>query len=64
MPSFKEMIAVLTTFVVLSTAAGKGEWVWKSLVWFRLYTLQETKKDWGCPSIFNKNACNPSQQPR
>ncbi len=54
MPSFKEAIAVITTFVVLATASGRGDLVWDNLIKFRHYVLKETKKDWGCPSIFSK----------
>lgn len=57
MPFFKEAVAVITTFVVLATASGRGDLVRDNLIKLRQHVLKETKKDWGCPSIFNKKAC-------
>lgn len=60
MPSFKEAIGVITTLIILATASGHGDKVWPTLIKFRFYVLKESKKDWGCPSIFNKSACRQS----
>jgi hypothetical protein len=57
MPSFKEIAGLVTTFVILSVASGHGEWVWKGIAFMRYRAVQENAKNWGCPSIFNKNAC-------
>ncbi len=57
MPSFKEVVVVITTFVVLATASGRGDLVFGSLMKLRYHALRESKKDWGCPSIFSKNVC-------
>jgi hypothetical protein len=54
MPSFKEAIAVITTFVVLAMASGRGELVWKTIVQVRYHAIKNAKSDWGNPSVFTK----------
>jgi hypothetical protein len=54
MPSFKEAVAVITTFVVLAMASGRGDLVWKTIAQVRYHALQGAKSDWGNPSVFNK----------
>ena len=59
MPSFSEIIGVIVTFIVLSTAAGRGDLVWKTIGEMRKAAIVNTRADWGCPSVFNKKtACN------
>jgi hypothetical protein len=58
MPSLKEIAGLVTTFVILSVASGHGEWVWKGIAYMRYHAVQEANRPWGCPSIFNKNACS------
>ena len=57
MPSFSEIIGTIVTFIVVSTASGHGDWTWKAISEVRKVAISQTDEDWGCPSIFNKNAC-------
>jgi hypothetical protein len=57
MPSFSETIGVIATFIVLSTAAGHGDVVWKTIAEIRRVAITNSRQDFGCPSIFNKGAC-------
>lgn len=52
MPSFKEAVAVITTFVVLAMASGRRDLVWKVLAEVRHHAITNAKSDWGNPSIF------------
>jgi hypothetical protein len=63
MPSFSEAIGVIVTFIVLSTASGHGDVVWKAIAGIRRVAITNARQNFGCPSIFNKGACksyNPS----
>ena len=57
-PGLDRLAGAIVTFIVLSTASGHGEWVWKGIVYMRHHALQEVNQGWGCPSIFNKRACS------
>lgn len=57
MPSFSEIVGVIVAFIVLSTASGYGDWVWKGIAELRKVSMSNAKQDWGCPSIFNHGAC-------
>ncbi len=56
--SFEKIIGIITTFIVISIASGHGEWVWKTIAQAQHIAFQQIDKPWGCPSAFNKNACN------
>lgn len=58
MPSFSEIIGVIVTFIVLSTASGHGDVVWKVIGEVRRVAISNARQDFGCPSIFNKSACS------
>ena len=58
MPSFSEAIGVIVTFIVLSTASGHGDVAWKTIGGIRRVAMTNARRDFGCPSIFNKGACN------
>ncbi len=57
MPSFSEIVGVIVTFVVLATASGHGEWVWRGIAYTRYTAMKQVRSDWDCPSISNWNAC-------
>ncbi len=57
MPSFSEGVGVITTAIVLATASGHGDWIWKGIAEVRRVTISNARQDFGCPSIFNKSAC-------
>jgi hypothetical protein len=51
MPSFSEIVGVIVTFVVLSTASGHGECVWKGIAYAQHAAMKQARSDWGYPSI-------------
>ncbi len=55
--ALKELMLLIATIVVIAHATGNREWLWRQIASVRQAALVETKKDWGCPSIFNKSAC-------
>jgi len=55
--ALKETILIIASIVVIAHATGQQEWLWRQIATIRHAALVETKKDWGCPSIFNKSAC-------
>lgn len=55
--ALKEIILLIASIVVIAQATGQREWLWRQIATIRHAALVETKKDWGCPSIFNKSAC-------
>jgi len=58
MPSFSEIMGVIVTFVVLSTASGHGGVVWKVIDEVRKVSISNARQSWSCPSIFaGKGAC-------
>ena len=56
MPSFDEFVAVIVAFIVLATASGHGDWVWKGVAEIREIALTNAKQDWGCPSLSGPEA--------
>jgi hypothetical protein len=58
MPSFSEIMGVIVTFIVLSTASGHGDVVWKVIGEVRRVAITNARQDWGCPSVFaGRSAC-------
>jgi len=57
MPSFSGVMGVITTFIVLSTASGHGDVVWKAIAEIRRVAITKSRQNFGCPSIFSKGAC-------
>ena len=57
MPSFSETVGVIVTFIVLATASGHGDWVWRGIGEMRRVAITQSRQDWGCPSIFDAHAC-------
>lgn len=55
--ALKEITLLIASIVVIAHASGQREWLWRQITTIRHAALLETKKDWGCPSIFNKSAC-------
>ncbi len=62
-PSFEKLIAVIFTVVLGLCAIGRPDLVWKGIAQMRYHALREVSKPWGCPSVFNKGACD-SYDPR
>lgn len=59
MPSFNEITASFVAFYLLAVTTGHSEWIWQSISYLRKVAITESKKDWGCPSIWNsKSACS------
>jgi hypothetical protein len=58
MPSFSEIVGVVVTFIVLSTASGHGDIVWKVIGEVRRVAVSNARQEWGCPSIANRGACD------
>ncbi len=52
MPSFSDVMSAIVTFLVLSTASGYGDTVWKAVAKARGVAISNARQDWGCPSIF------------
>lgn len=55
--SLKELILIVAAAAVVAQATGQVSWLWKQIAMVRQVALDEAKKDWGCPSIFDKLAC-------
>ncbi|MEO7163042.1 MAG: hypothetical protein ABI041_08985 [Bdellovibrionia bacterium] len=58
MPSFNEIVGVIVSFVVLSTASGHGDWVWKGIIYTQHAAMKQARSNWGCPSIKFRSACS------
>lgn len=55
--AIKDIITVIAAVTLLAYSTGQQEWFWKQIAALRREALIESRKDWGCPSIFNKKAC-------
>ena len=58
MPSFSEIVGVIVTWIVLATASGHGDVVWRVIGEVRRVAITNARQDFGCPSIFNSGACS------
>lgn len=56
--AIKDLIAAVAISMVFAFSNGNQKWVWKQLGELRHHVIQESKQGWGCPSIFDKNACS------
>ena len=56
--AIKDLITVIGAITLLAYSTGQQEWLWKQIAVLRREALNESRKDWGCPSIFNKAACS------
>lgn len=56
--ALKDMITILAAIVLLAHSVGHREWLWKQLTTIRQIALAEAREDWGCPNIFNNDACH------
>lgn len=45
------------SFYLVCAAVGRADIPWKIIVEMRGKALAEANSNWGCPSVFNKNAC-------
>ncbi|MGK5081661.1 hypothetical protein WDW37_00025 [Bdellovibrionota bacterium FG-1] len=58
MPSFSEAMGVIVTVIVLATASGHGDWVWRGITEIRRVAITNAQQDFGCPSLFaGHSAC-------
>ena len=57
MPSFKDLTILIATCVTILYSTGHRDLVWKGIAYLRVNAIKEVRKPWGCPSIFDKNAC-------
>ncbi len=55
--AIKDLVILLASVVVIAHATGQREWLWKQVATIRQQVLVKANQEWGCPSIFSKNAC-------
>lgn len=55
---FEMSAGVIALFYLSMMVTGHGPEFWQAVKWMKKHVISESKKDWGCPSIFNKGACN------
>jgi hypothetical protein len=60
MPSFNEIVGMIVTFVVLSTAFGHGDGhgVWRGIAIAQHAAMKQARSDWGFPSVARRGACS------
>lgn len=58
MPSFNEIIAAIVSVIVLAVASGRGDLVWEGIGEVHRIALQESRREWGCPSLTGSGACS------
>lgn len=61
--AIKDLIAAIAAVTVLAYSTDQQEWLWKQVAVLRFKVLIESKENWGCPSIFNKSACQNIDNP-
>ncbi|MCC7406279.1 MAG: hypothetical protein IT288_17935 [Bdellovibrionales bacterium] len=54
--AIKDLIAAICAITLLAYSTGRQEWLWKQITTLRREALIKSQEDWGCPSIFSKNA--------
>lgn len=54
----KDAIGAIALIVTAAYSTGHHEWLWQQIEIVRREALVGAKSDWGCPSIFDKSACN------
>ncbi|MEW6058437.1 MAG: hypothetical protein AB1540_17690 [Bdellovibrionota bacterium] len=52
-----KLTVIFFSFWFIAHVSGHPEWIWKGIAYVQYHALKEAQKPWGCPSIFNKNAC-------
>lgn len=57
MPSLKEAITAVVSLIAIAVWSGHRDLVWKTIAKTRVAAIKESRKPWGCPSIFDRNAC-------
>jgi hypothetical protein len=57
MQLYKDITVAIATLFALAMATGHGQRIDESILSIRKQALSEVRKPWGCPSIFNRNAC-------
>ncbi len=63
-PSLDKIVAIFFSFWMFAHASGHPEWVWKGIAYVQRHALQDSKRSWGCPSIFSRSACGSRNLPR
>mgnify|MGYP000302154333 CR=1 FL=1 len=62
--ALRDMTLAIAALVILAYSTGQREWLWKQIAVVRQIALTEARQDWGCPSIFDKSACQRIITPR
>lgn len=55
--ALKDLITAIAAVTLLAYSTGQQKWLWKQIAILRREALVESRKDWGCPSIFRRSAC-------
>jgi hypothetical protein len=55
--AIKDAIGAIALIVTVAYSTGHREWLWNQIAILRVEAIRNSKVDWGCPSIFRKNAC-------
>jgi hypothetical protein len=55
--ALKDIFSAIALTTVIAFANGDQKWIWQQLTELRREAIQLARQDWGCPSIFSKNAC-------
>lgn len=55
--ALKDILSAITLMTVIAFANGDQKWIWQQLTELRREAIHLSRQDWGCPSIFSKNAC-------
>lgn len=58
MPTFSDFVGVIVSVVILLVVSGRSDLISKAILEVRRITIEQTRSDWGCPSVANRNACN------
>jgi hypothetical protein len=58
--AIKDLIAAISITVAFAFSIGNQDWIWRQIASVRYEALVSSKADWGCPSIFRKDACRYS----
>ena len=57
MPSLQDIAGFVGAIVLAAYATGNIRLVEKTIFDLRKEVIQESRKPWGCPSIFNSRSC-------
>ena len=55
--ALKDILSAVALTTVIAFSNGDQKWIWQQLSELRREVIHLSRQDWGCPSIFSKNAC-------